>query len=140
MRLGKTAAYGLFAAIYVANQGQGKPIQGRDIARAYNVPVEYLLKILQLLARGGILRSARGRSGGFVLARSASKITLHEIVTLLDPPNDPQKTLDAALRGHARTKAFLGLVHHKACSAARKTLEAVSLAQLCRIDQSEVDE
>ena len=56
----------------------------KDLANRLELPGPYLAKILQSLAQEGLLTSARGPRGGFRLARPASKITVGEVVTLLD--------------------------------------------------------
>ena len=55
-----------------------------DIAEAAGVPAPFLSKVLGRLADRGLLRSRRGRRGGFVLGRPASEITLADIALALD--------------------------------------------------------
>ena len=61
-------------------------MQGRDIAKACSIPDEYLLKILQQLVRSQVLRSERGRSGGFLLRRPPSRTTLLHVVEAIQGP------------------------------------------------------
>ena len=56
----------------------------REIARRQNVPYHFVAKILQELRAQGFLQSARGKSGGFALARPADQILLMEVVVALD--------------------------------------------------------
>jgi Rrf2 family protein len=56
------------------------------ISKEYNIPLEYLLKILQQLVRANVLRSKRGPRGGFFLARPSESITLLEIIEAVDGP------------------------------------------------------
>ena len=55
-----------------------------DIARGKDIPRKYLEQILLILKRGGYVKSARGSSGGYHLARNPQDITLAEIVRLMD--------------------------------------------------------
>jgi Rrf2 family protein len=55
-----------------------------EIAAAAGVPAPFLSKVLGRLADRGLLRSRRGRRGGFVLGRPASEITLADIALALD--------------------------------------------------------
>ena len=55
-----------------------------EIAEAAGVPAPFLSKVLGRLADRGLLRSRRGRRGGFVLGRPASEITLADIALALD--------------------------------------------------------
>ncbi len=56
----------------------------RALAIACGEPAPYLGKVLQKLARAGLLRSKRGRTGGFVLGRPASEITLADVVLAVE--------------------------------------------------------
>lgn len=55
-----------------------------EIAEAAGVPAPFLSKVLGRLADRGLLRSRRGRRGGFVLGRPAAEITLADIALALD--------------------------------------------------------
>ena len=58
----------------------------RSIADELDVPAQYLAKILQDLARIGLLQSTRGRGGGFRLGRAPEDIRLLEVVEAVDGP------------------------------------------------------
>ena len=86
MKIGRSAAYAIIATGYIAQQPEKKTILSHDISKEYDIPLEYLLKILQQLVRRNILRSKRGPRGGFTLARPASKITMLQILEIVDGP------------------------------------------------------
>jgi Rrf2 family protein len=86
MRLGRAAAYAVFATAHLAEHQNGSPIQGRDIADACGIPSGHLLKILQQLVRAQILSSERGPAGGFVLRKAPGEISLLDIVEAIDGP------------------------------------------------------
>lgn len=86
MQLSKAAIYGFLSATYIARNGDRGPIQGRVIAAENGIPLEYLLKVLQSLVRGQILRSDTGRRGGYSLRRLPSEIRLVEIIEAADGP------------------------------------------------------
>ncbi len=82
--LSQTAEYALRAMVWIAGQTEG--YQGSaEISHATEVPVDYLLKILQSLGENGLLDRKRGLKGGFKLARAPDKITILEIVQIFDP-------------------------------------------------------
>lgn len=80
----QTVEYALRAAVYLADQAS-EPQTTEQIAAVTRVPHAYLSKVLQGLARGGIVTSQRGLHGGFVLARPAARITILEVVNAVDP-------------------------------------------------------
>ena len=58
----------------------------KDIAEAYHIPPQLLAKILQTLAKGGLLVSHAGTNGGYALARPASEISAFEVIRTIDGP------------------------------------------------------
>lgn len=73
---------------------RGPEATGREIrflALACGEPAPFLGKVLQKLARAGVLRSKRGRTGGFVLGRPAVEITLADIVLAVEGADDLRK-------------------------------------------------
>ena len=84
MTISQTAEYALRAVVWLAGHAEaatGTP----EIARSTRVPPGYLAKVLQLLARGGLVTSAPGRKGGFRLARPAAEISILEVINAVDP-------------------------------------------------------
>lgn len=82
--LSQTSQYALRAMIFLGEREGEAPVRVEDIANALDVPRNYLSKILHTLTRRGILQSLRGPRGGFSLARSASEVTLLELVEPFD--------------------------------------------------------
>lgn len=66
--------------------GAGRGV--RDLADAAGVPAPFLSKVLGRLVDRGLLRSRRGRRGGFVLGRPAAEITLADVVLALQRRDD----------------------------------------------------
>ena len=80
----QTVEYALRAVVHLANEAPG----GRttdQIAEATRVPRAYLSKVLQALARGGVVRSQRGLGGGMTLAKPPEQMTILEVVNAVDP-------------------------------------------------------
>ena len=84
-RLSKKADYGLIALKHLA-QHTDESVSAREIAKEYRIPAELLAKILQRLARKGLVVSQQGTHGGYVLARDASKISIVDVIEALDGP------------------------------------------------------
>lgn len=90
LRLTKKADYGLMALKYLAEQaalsGQDVAQSAKDIAEAYHIPPQLLAKILQTLAKAGLLVSHAGTNGGYALARPAKEISAFEVIRAIDGP------------------------------------------------------
>src|SRR5262245_31737990 len=83
-QLSKKADYGLIALKHLAQRSES--VSAREIAAEYRIPAELLAKILQRLARKGILVSQHGTKGGYVLARDPAAISVVDVVEALDGP------------------------------------------------------
>ena len=86
LRLTKKADYGLMALKYLAEQSNHGAQSAKDIAEAYHIPPQLLAKILQTLAKSGLLISHAGVNGGYALARPASEISAFEAIRAIDGP------------------------------------------------------
>jgi Rrf2 family protein len=86
LRLTKKADYGLMALKYLAERPAEASFSARDIASAYHIPPQLLAKILQLLAREGLLRSQAGMNGGYTLGRKPETISVFEVIRIIDGP------------------------------------------------------
>ena len=84
LKLTKKADYGLIAlrhlAVAKAHAGSRPSASAKDIADSYGIPLPLLSKVLQKLARGGLLISVQGTNGGYRLAREASNISALEAI------------------------------------------------------------
>lgn len=100
--LSQTTEYALRALVHLAGAGAASPpaghasgrrsdtdspvtLQAEEIAKALDIPRNYLSKILHTLSREGILSSTRGPRGGFRLAAPASELPLSRIVRVFEP-------------------------------------------------------
>lgn len=86
LKLSKKADYGLIAVRHLAEQGTAGACSARDIARTYRIPTELLAKILQKLAKNGLLVSQHGIKGGYVLSKSPAEITAFEVIRAIEGP------------------------------------------------------
>jgi Rrf2 family iron-sulfur cluster assembly transcriptional regulator len=86
MIFSKTCEYGLKATLHIAHQSQtGNRVSLKEIAKAIDSPEAFTAKILQQLARNGIINSTKGPSGGFEIdKKQMEKIKLGHIVKAID--------------------------------------------------------
>lgn len=75
-----SSKYALRAMICLTQHADEWPISSERIAERTDVPAKYMSKILGDLARCGILRSTRGKNGGFRMARPPEKIVLYDVL------------------------------------------------------------
>lgn len=131
MKISRSTSYAILAVGYVAqNQDEGI-ILSQTIAKKYNIPLEYLLKILQQLVRANILRSKRGPRGGFSLAKTPSKINMLQIIEAVEGPMEAKMELGRkAKREKFCSKA--SKAYDKAIKQARNVFEKTKVSTLMR--------
>ena len=83
MQLTRQADYGARTVLYLSTTQMASTA---EIASAQSIPREYLFKIIQLLARSGIISTHRGAWGGVSLARSPEEITLLDVFEAIEGP------------------------------------------------------
>jgi Rrf2 family protein len=86
LRISKKSEYGIIALKYMLNQPKGSIIRAKEIAEMYRISSEIMAKILQKLARKGIVQSHQGAKGGYILAKDGAGISLSEIIETIDGP------------------------------------------------------
>jgi Rrf2 family protein len=91
--LSGTAEYALRAVVYLAGHPDESPVAARELSEAVDVPPNYMAKILHELGRAGILRSSRGKGGGFELAVSATELSLLRVVSRFGNLSDEPRCL-----------------------------------------------
>ena len=80
----KRCEYGIQGVLYLAAHMDKDAIPSDDIAKALNIPKEFISKILQSLTESGIIESKKGKNGGFALAKDPKKIRLIDVVAAID--------------------------------------------------------
>jgi Rrf2 family protein len=84
MRISAKADYAVRAAVELAT-GDG-PVKGDHIAQAQEIPLKFLENILIEMRHHGLVRSQRGRDGGYWLAKPAEEITIADVVRAVEGP------------------------------------------------------
>ena len=84
-RMSEAATLALHAAAVLAS-GPRRPVAVWRIAKALHASHGHLSKVLQRLAKAGLVTSTRGPAGGFALGRPAGRITLLEVYEAIEGP------------------------------------------------------
>jgi len=91
MKLSKKGEYALRSLINLGFAAEAKRdlVQASELAEGEQLPVKFLEQILQSLKEAGLVKSARGKFGGYRLAKPAGKITIGSVIRLIDGPLAP---------------------------------------------------
>ena len=88
--LSQKCKYALQALLVLARDKSGELLLVSDIAERENLPKKFLEAILLEMNRNGLVRSRRGRGGGYALAKPADLITFGQVVRIMDGPLAPR--------------------------------------------------
>ena len=118
------APYAVRALCELARRGGDAPVPIGEIARAREIPVQFLEGLFATLRRAGVLQSQRGVKGGYLFARPPGEVTVLEVVELLE----------GDLGASAGT---VGPVWVEAVAAVRGVLEATTIADVAEREARE---
>ncbi len=86
-----TADYALRAMLLLARDETDRALRADEIADATGAPRNYMAKVLNAVAKAGLINSTRGPAGGFTLAIPSTEITLGRVIDLFDTvPGNPR--------------------------------------------------
>jgi Rrf2 family protein len=140
MKITSQEEYGLRCLVQIARQRMDEdpdqPLPISEIARAEGISVEYAGKLLSLLRQGELVRSVRGKHGGYVLNRDAAGITLLDVVTALSGPIFRNDTC-SRFSGQAQDCVHIDNCGMRPVWAALSSiigslLDSITIADLCR--------
>src|SRR6266446_1477757 len=95
MKFGVGVDYSLKALLMLAERYPGtQPVRVEEIALTQGIPENYLRRLLIELKRGGLVASQKGPSGGYLLARHPGKITMAEVVQIIEGDYVPVECLE----------------------------------------------
>jgi len=133
--------YALKALAMLANANEGEPMLIATIAEHEDIPLKFLQLILRELRQHGVLRSRKGRGGGYYLGKPADLIQLSALIRILDGPMAPvpclSKTAYQRCEG-CKDEATCGirLILREAHEAMVRVLETRTLADLARMTRT----
>lgn len=111
--------YALRALTELAGKNKDGFVMLDEIIGGTGMPRDFLAKVFQKLVRGGILRSTKGRGGGFALVRPPHEITLMQVVEALDGP----QTFDRCVVGLDRCNDEMPCPQHDLYKPIRQRLK-----------------
>jgi len=134
--LSRKARYALRALYALANDESGGPVLIADLAEREHIPHKFLELILLELRNAGILRSKKGKGGGYALARPAREVTLGQIIRVVDGPLAPIPCVSE--RAYVRCEECVSeetcgtrMVMKEVRDAIAKILDGTTLADVC---------
>ena len=87
LKFNRTTEYALIALRHLSSKDRGGSSSAREIADVYGLPFDILAKTLQRMKDSGMLQSAQGARGGYMLRRPLEQVTLAEFLELMEGAN-----------------------------------------------------
>ena len=85
MKFGVGVDYSLKALLMLTDRyGTQQPVRVEEIAETQGIPENYLRRLLIELKRGGLVASQKGPSGGYLLARNPAKVSMADVVEIIE--------------------------------------------------------
>ncbi len=131
----RATEYACLAMLYLAKQPAGSSCNTADIAAVERIPGSFLAKVINQLAKGGLVISRRGPQGGLELARDPATITLRQVVEVIEGEVAVNVCTSSQAYTCFRSGCSLKSAFHDAQAAYLGRLEAVTLASLVRDDR-----
>lgn len=122
--------YAIRALCFIAAREGKEKVTADMLVRQLRIPRPFLRKILQLLNKKGVLCSFKGASGGFILAESAKRIYLMDLINIFQ---GPLKINECLFKKHVCPNTKLCLLKKRIDAIEEKVkieLELISIADL----------
>ncbi len=140
--LSRKALLALEAVVDVALHARPNPVQARDITARQGVPQRYLEQVMQSLVRANILRGVRGPHGGYRLARERRRISVLEIVQVIQADSTYKKGGTYKGRNYkeeqpaysaysALGKQIIAPFHNRLCQSMVREIGDTTIDDLC---------
>jgi len=130
IRLTRAGDYAARAVLFLATLEENEIADRESVSKAQEIPLSFLSKILQQLTSAGIIRSFKGASGGFCLARPAERITFLEVITAVEGPLALNQCLIEPSRCDRNGECPIHPIWKRAQSKLEDTLNSITFAEI----------
>ena len=133
IRLSTKGRYGVMAMFALSRSYEEGPRSVRRIAEEQDIPPAYLEQIMARLRHEGLVESARGRGGGYRLARPPERITIGDVIRAVEGPIALSNCLTASVPLCDRVDGCVTrLIWKRLGQRIERAFDAITLERLCR--------
>jgi FeS assembly SUF system regulator len=143
LKLSKKADYGLIALRHLAQHygdAGSQAFSAADIALTYRVSAPLMAKVLQRLARQGLVVARHGSNGGYALARHPSEITALEAISAIDGPLAITSCISSHGECDATSHCTVKEPLRRVNESILKVLSAVKLSEMTETTRAQIVE
>lgn len=134
MRITARTEYGLAVMLELAQAGVNTPVSSRELAERTRIPKPFLDQVLVALRKAGLIRSARGPSGGYVVARDPRELSVHQVIESIEGGTQSLSCVPGGSDAPTRrvpARRSLAALWSRVDSSVTDLLRSVRLSQLC---------
>jgi len=128
LRTSRKTLLAIEAVVDIALHARPDPVQSRELTKRQGVPQRYLEQVMQQLVHEGILRGVRGPKGGYTLARERRRITIGEIVRIVDVMERKEETTPVSTLSDQVVRPVWDEIE----TLTLQKLDKVTVEQLCK--------
>jgi Rrf2 family protein len=134
MKLSTKGRYGLRAIIDLARYSENEPVSISSISARQDISERYLEQLVALLKKAGLVKSIRGASGGYVLAKDINEISVGDILRALEGDLEPVKCMGFEEHGgcSASGECVTKYVWQKINDSINQTVDNMKLCELVK--------
>ncbi|MNL23411.1 transcriptional repressor NsrR [compost metagenome] len=93
-KINRKVEYALMALKYMSQKIPGELTSAKEVSDAFHTPFDATARVMQQMAsKGGILRAEYGASGGYQITKDLAKISMHDLVEIIEGPTALVKCL-----------------------------------------------
>lgn len=130
LRLPRKTVFALEAVVDIAYNARPEPVQSKEITRRQGIPQRYLEQVMQQLVHAGILKGVRGPRGGYTLARERRRISVGEVVRVIDALDNEEQEDMLGVGSDLGLKVVRPLWQELSAEMLQR-LDVISLEDLC---------
>ncbi len=134
MRVSARIEYGLAVMLELAQAGVNTPVSSRELAERTRIPKPFLDQVLVTLRKAGLIRSARGPSGGYIVAHDPRELSVHDVIESLEGGSHSLSCVPGGTAAPTRRvppRRALAALWGRVDTTVGELLRSVRLSQLC---------
>ncbi len=134
MRISARTEYSLVVMLELAQAGVNTPVSSRELALRTRIPKPFLDQVLVTLRKAGLIRSARGPAGGYVVARDPRELSVHDVIESIEGGTGSLSCVPGGAEAPTRrvpARRSLASLWARVDSGVSDMLRGVRLSQLC---------
>ena len=138
LQLTMSGEYAIRAMLHLAGEDSNKNVQIQDISKKWDIPENFLRKIIPQLAKASLVMSIRGSGGGIKLAKSPNNITALDVIEAVEGKIFLNKCLFSADICDRSDWCSMHEVWEEAQQSLKNVLNSKSIAQLAMTNSERI--